>query len=312
MKLLTLIRNIAFRGSDIKQFLAIKINDRNIFERVVITHDSCSYDITENQWILCQQPFVLGIWVPLSNLTKFDSQPCLLKVTSLDHVKIFCMAELAPLKKIKLKHGHIYLFSMKRTSCFQLNPIKRLLWLKILQHQQRQQLSFTELIKFAAGFSFPRKVILVVYYEEGYHNFFPMDFQGFIEAEGMQVLGLRKTNVTLQKIIENKKILICEVDSIHKDQLYSWGKHHSTSPPALNDIALHPAVSSRFKFPIPLIAKSYKEIEIGDTFDMGSHMLLIGKEISDENYIIEHNPLYHIHAFQFLENSVSGGYYAKI
>lgn len=303
MKFFSLLKKYLFGDSAIKQFLPVSIGEE-IKEKVFLISDNGDYDISASQWILCQSPFILGVWTTSATKNIFDSGTYTIHITSSDKITIFAKIKLSLYEKIEIAGGTLYLLTFLHTQLLQLNPFKRFLFLKMLQYQRKQELSVKQLEFFAVAFSYPRKVVLVAYYEENYHNFFPMDFQGYIPSEKFQLLGLRKTNITLNKIIQNRKVLVCQTDSTQKNTLYDWGKHHSGRPPSLDSVTIHPETSNNFGFPVPVIARSYKEIEIVNTFDMGSHYLLIGKEVSEKEYGDRNfRSLYHLHTFQFLETS---------
>lgn len=314
MKLISLCKKYIFNNNNIKQFLPVSVDRKKITEKVYLNSDNGPYDITDSQWILCQSPFIIGVWISFSEKINVSDSKTSIHITSSDEKTIFTKIEVSVYKKIEASGGTLYLLVFMQVKLNQLNLLKRFLLLKIIEYQRKQELSIKELQFFAGGFSYPRKVILVAYCEENYHNFFPMDFQGYISSEKIQLLGLRKTNITLNKIIQHKKVLVCQVDASQKDTLYMWGKHHSTSPPPIELATIHPEPSSYFGFPVPVIARSYKEIEIVNTFEMGSHFLLIGKEVSEKEYGDKNfNSLYHIHSLQFLEaNSKNRNYYLKL
>ncbi len=82
----------------------------------------------------------------------------------------------------------------------------------------------------SALYSYPRRIIIVSYKDDNYYNIFPMDIQGYIAEEKLYILGLRTTNVTLNKILEGKKVVVCDTDTVDINTVYDLGKHSSAAP----------------------------------------------------------------------------------
>lgn len=309
MNLFSIINRKVFGGADVRQFVGISLNKSCIQEKVFFN----THDVTNYQWILCQSPFVIGIWFPFrSDICLSDSSTNSLVLISYDEKKKIGEAKIKFIKKLNYTSGSLCLFSFVQAKSFQLNQLKKYFLYLIFLSQRKQELTYSQLKFFASGFSFPRKVVLVVYADPEYHNFFPMDFQGYIPEENIQLLGLRQTNISLKRIISQRKIMVCEVDAREKEELYKWGKHHSQDPPPIESIKTHSERSHHFNFPVPQIARAYKEVEIIDTVNLGSHTLLIGKVMFSHEYHKENSPLYHIHLFQYIKNLHQKNYYTKL
>jgi hypothetical protein len=151
----------------------------------------------------------------------------------------------------------------------------------------------------SAMYSYPRSIIIVSYRDDNYCNIFPMDIHGYIEEEDMYILGLRTTNVTLDKILTAKKVVVCDTNDVDINTVYDLGKHSSKSPTAPDHLPFKTTESELFKFPVPEFVGSYKEIEIITNKKMGYHMLMVGKVLNKKQ--IKDNPssLYHIGFLEF-------------
>ena len=130
-----------------------------------------------------------------------------------------------------------------------------------------------------------------------------MDLSGYIAESGIFILGLRTTNIALEKILTVKKVVISDTDNADINVIYSLGKHHSTAPPKLDDLPFDTLDSELFKFPVPDFSASYKEIEIIKSQELGSHMLLIGKVLNHKQIRNKSSSLHHIHYFQFCNSN---------
>ena len=148
-------------------------------------------------------------------------------------------------------------------------------------------------------YSYPRSIIIVSYKDADYCNIFPMDIHGYIQEEEMYLLGLRTTNVTLDKILAAKKVVVCDTNDVDINTVYDLGKHSSKSPAAPDHLPFKTTESELFRFPVPDFVGSYKEIEIITNKKMGYHMLMIGKVLNKKQVKDDPSSLYHIGFLQF-------------
>ena len=121
----------------------------------------------------------------------------------------------------------------------------------------------------------------------------------FIAEENMYVLGLRTTNATLNKILEAKKVVVCDTDTADLETVYNLGKHSSKAPTPISELPFGVTESQVFGFPVPDFTGSYKEIEIIDHRKMGYHMLMIGKVVNAKQINPNPSSLYHVGFLQF-------------
>ena len=151
----------------------------------------------------------------------------------------------------------------------------------------------------SALYSYPRRIIIVSYRDENYYNIFPMDIQGFIAEENIYLLGLRTTNATLEKILDAKKVVVCDTDTVDLETVYNLGKHSSKAPTPINELPFGVSESQLFGFPVPDFSGSYKELEIIHHRKMGYHMLMMGKVVNAKQIKPNPSSLYHVGFLQF-------------
>jgi hypothetical protein len=129
-----------------------------------------------------------------------------------------------------------------------------------------------------------------------------MDIHAYIEEENLYILGLRTTNITLNKILDAKKVVVCDTDAVDIDTVYNLGKHSSNSPTPEGQLPFGVAESEVFNFPVPDFTGSYKEIEIIHHRKMGYHMLMVGRVVNAKKIKQSSSSLYHVGFLQFQMN----------
>jgi hypothetical protein len=179
-------------------------------------------------------------------------------------------------------------------------------------YYRAQGFSFEKFRSCVSAFSYPRKVRLVSFQNEGYYNIFPMDFIGKLGGTNQFIFGLRHTNLALEKIIKLKKLVVSEVPARRKKEIYHLGSHHSSSPPLLDELPFKTYPSKNFGFPVPSWTESYHEVEITRTLNLGSHMLLLGESRFEERKTGEQGHLYHVHFLLSLYQQRKGTAYTEI
>ena len=161
-------------------------------------------------------------------------------------------------------------------------------------------MSYQRFKGFVAAYSHPRRVRLISFREGDEYNIFPMDLLGEVPAQSKYVFGLRHTNRTLRQIMATGRIVVSEVPAAHEDVVYKLGKHHSSCPPALEELPFEVKSTRIFGFYYPAWVQGYKEVRILRTFDMGSHMLLWGQIEGEEKISDKDDHSYLIHFLQHL------------
>jgi hypothetical protein len=212
--------------------------------------------------------------------------------------------------RIVEEQGSLLLLVLKESSIRHISSLKaRLLY---FNYYKKPGLSFDKLKSLATAYSYPRRVRIISFREDGYYNIFPMDLLGEIPRAGRYVFGLRHTNHTLARIIETKKIVVSEVPAGYKDSIYQLGSHHSGGPPPLEQLPFAVMNSPRFGFWIPEWAESCQEIRILKTVNLGSHMLLWGEPLSESLLKLATPRLHHIHFLHYLGQKARGLTYPPV
>ena len=279
------------------------VNSAKIHERVILTSGEERRDVSKNHCIVCQTPFVVAIW--LSEKGNIENNPNLEFL--MDEVKV-CSIRLKSIGVIHLAADAIYLFTVTKSFSNQLSFFKRYILFYYFYQSNRDKIAWRDVIDFSVLYSFPRKVIITSFRGSDHFNIFPMDFQGYIKNDKTYILGLRKTNVTLARIIADRKVVVGNVTTDHVQHVYSLGKHHSKQVLDLQQFPFAVFESNIFKFFLPDFVASYKEIEITAHQDFGSHVMLIGKVLHEQHSIvnINENLFHHLHLLQFLNRLKAG------
>ncbi len=290
-----LIRKIFFGDTVIREYSTVTI-DGEIKEKVYLQRGENYVDISQQQFLLCLEPVVFGIWLDLKKFPIDEDANYKMHFKTAAGVtfakeKTLAIINLDFFDKIEIDEKVLLLLKLINTKIFHAN------WLKIHllydRYYKKPEFSFDKLKSFAAAYSFPRKVRIISFKEDNYFNIFPMDLLGDLNEN--YVFGLRHTNITLSKIIDAKKIVVSEVSCEYKDVIYELGKHHGSAPPTLDSLPFKTIQSEKFGFNIPDKVFSYKEIEILKTINLGSHMLMWGRVINEKKLRECNGNLFHIH-----------------
>jgi hypothetical protein len=101
-------------------------------------------------------------------------------------------------------------------------------------------------------------------------------------------------------MIESRKLVVSEVSSLFKETIYQLGKHHGSSPPPLSVLPFKVVRSEKWGYYIPEWVESYKEVNILNTMNLGSHMLILGEWERETKLQSARDHLYHIHFLLYL------------
>jgi hypothetical protein len=126
-----------------------------------------------------------------------------------------------------------------------------------------------------------------------------MDFVGELGTLKRFVFGLRHTNRSMSSILASRRIVVSEIAGTYKQDLYDLGANHR-APFHPEDAGFSTLRTGAFDFLVPEWADRYWEIEILETMDLGSHMLLWGVVVNHHEIKAPSEPLYHIHFLQYL------------
>jgi len=301
------VKNIFFKYTDIKTFFITRLTESQIAEKVLIKKGNVVIDVTRRQSMICLDPFCISVWLPSAQAAIFSAGAATIFFTKGD--KTTASLTLSPIETVPTDSGALLLYKIERVKNHQLTLMHRVALLGYLLRSKKNTYQSRRVI--SALYSYPRKIIIVSYQDSEYYNIFPMDIQGYIPEENIYILGLRTTNVTLDKILAAKKVVICESDEMNIETIYKLGKHPSTSPTKKEEMPFSITDSELFGFPVPANIGGYKEVEIFHNRKMGYHMLLVGKVANARSMRKDPASLYHVGFLQFQKSdyqSIEGIY----
>ena len=300
-----IFRKILFGNTPVSEYVTITVK-ADVKEKVYLEAGNECVDISADQWLLCLDPVVFGIWLTKDKSTITSEKKQEYKMIFTDSGKdnkTVAVITLAYFNKIEEQEGTLFLLRMVNTRISHINFIKtRLLFQR---YYKKPGQNFDQLKSYAAAYSYPRRVRVISFKEEGHYNIFPMDLAGEIPQSRHYVFGLRHTNVTLARIIETKKMVVSEVPFEYKEIIYQLGKHHRGAP-LVAELNFAIIQTEHFNFPVPAWANSYKELKIVKTINLGSHMLLWGEMVNEKKLTEPTGNLYHIHFLHYLHQKTNG------
>lgn len=293
--------------SVIRDFLTVGLNDQ-IREKVYLQADGRELDVSGNQWLLGLDPRVIGIWIDnkelagtLSGMRVYtlyirDAAPegdgnIAKHALGVLHMEYF--------NQVVEDKGTLLLFKVLASDIHHIDIFRaRLLYQKFYK---KPGVSFERLKAVVAAYTYPRRVRIISFRFDDSNNYiFPMDLLADIRPAGKYLLGMRHSNQVLKKIMEVKQIVVAEAPARYKPLIYQLGRNHSAAPPPLDELPFGVIQTRQFGFYLPDWVESYKEIRIGKTLDLGSHMLLCGDWTEDEILQPATPRLHHIHFLYFL------------
>jgi hypothetical protein len=257
-------------------------------DKVWLEFDGKVVDVSQSHWLLCIEPLVFGVWIGQGK-TRDGVYRLRLGDSALVTVDL--------IHRVEEPEGVLLLLQVRHCQLFQLDPIRR--WLLYYRYYSRDKLTYERFKGYVAAYTYPRRVRLVSFREGDHYNIFPMDLLG--QAAGNRyVFGLRHTNLTLQRIMHSGKIVVSEVPAAYEDVIYKLGKHHSSHPPAPEELPFEVKCTREFGFYYPAWVHNYKEVRIRETFNMGSHMLLWGDIVRRDEINKGEDHSYLVHFLQYL------------
>jgi flavin reductase (DIM6/NTAB) family NADH-FMN oxidoreductase RutF len=277
-----------------KQFSAVRLADDEVQEKVCVTNGGHTLDITQKHNIACQSPFCIAICFTAVEFAMFDAANLFVEIKKGNKTR--SSLKLSRLQTHTINGVVLAWFIIEKATCCQLNFLSRYIALKYSFRKNNTTLPERNI--FGALYSYPRKIIVVSFKHGDYYNIFPMDFQCYIKEAGIYLLGLRTTNITLQKIIEQKKFVISGTGTANLKTILSLGAYHSNAPPAIKELPFETVNSEVHQFPVPAFTDGYKELELVANFPLGSHTLLIGKLINEKLAVQPAGNFYYVHFFE--------------
>jgi hypothetical protein len=290
-----LIRKIFFRNTPIKTFFISRLTADEVLEQVFLKQGSLQIEITKSHGMICLDPFCVAVWLSAGELKTIT--PEAIQITFTKQGKLNAMINVSLIEQVFTEKGALLLYRIKKSANYQLNPLHRLLFYAYLVRSPKNTYYSRKVI--GALYSYPRSIIIVSYQDNNYCNIFPMDIHGYIEKEDLYILGLRTTNITLNKIVEAGKVVVCDTNAVDINTVYTLGKHSSSAPTPLADMPFKTMESEQFRFPVPEFVGGYKELEIIHHKKMGFHMLLVGKVVNKKQLVDKPSSLYHIGFMEF-------------
>ena len=295
----SLIKNIFFKNTTVQTFFISRLLEKEVEEKVYLKINRLGIDITGHHAMICLDPFCVAVW--LSNDESNSIDPDTVKIKFKKGDKLNATIDASIIEKIPTERGVLLLYQVEKVKNYQLSPFHRLALFAWFLRSKKNTYYSRRVI--SALYSYPRKIIIVSYKDDNYFNIFPMDIQGYIPEEDLYILGLRTTNATLNKILEAKKVVVCDTDTVDIATVYNLGKHSSNAPTPLDQLTFGTSESEVFGFPVPDFTGSYKEIEIIRNRKMGYHMLMVGKVLNYKKRKENSSSLYHVGFLQFQNGS---------
>jgi flavin reductase (DIM6/NTAB) family NADH-FMN oxidoreductase RutF len=142
----------------------------------------------------------------------------------------------------------------------------------------------------------PRPVILVSVDTPGHRNIFPMDLIGPLEQSGLFSLALRSTSVSVPVMREVRRIALSSIPATMKAAVYQLAGHHKQPLSGWNALSFPVRPSREFGIPAVAAALRIQELDIVHSQEVGSHMLFLGRIVSDEK-LAEGTQLHHTAGF---------------
>jgi hypothetical protein len=289
------LRKIFFKDKVIRTFFITRLHENEVRESVFLKNGTHSVDVTRHHAMICLDPFCVAAW--LSNEEAASIDPKKVELQFKKNEGLNAAIRVSFIEQIATPKGWLFLYKIEGVKNYQLSQLHRLALFGYFLRSKANTFYSRRVI--SALYSYPRRIIIVSYSDDSYCNIFPMDIQGYIAEENMYVLGLRTTNVALNKILGAKKVVVCDTDTVELETVYKLGKHSSKAPTPKSELPFGLTESEKFGFPVPDFTGSYKEIEIIHHKKMGYHMLMIGQVVNARQIKADPASLYHVGFLQF-------------
>jgi hypothetical protein len=292
------IKKLIFGSKPLKEFFDIRVHEEEIKEKVFLRSTNGIFDISTRHSIVCQTPYCIAVWLDAATEVFIETHAT---IDIIDRGKIKATVSLVKKQILKENNTVIIVFEVLKADCHQLSLLRQYLIFRVLNRGKKN--SFSTMRINAALFSYPRKVILTSFQNGADYHIFPMDFRGHSSESNMYVLGLRTTNIAVEKMIANKKIVVVDTGTLSTDVIYSLGKYHSQDLPPMHSLPFEVEYSKLFNYPVPKLFTTYYEVEIFQSHKLGSHMLILGRVLNTKKGLVERIDLYHLHLFEILNSA---------
>jgi flavin reductase (DIM6/NTAB) family NADH-FMN oxidoreductase RutF len=292
---MSLLQDIFFKNVKITTFGITRLKEDQVKERVIFRKGKYDIDITQHHGMICLDPFCMAVWLSNEELQSLDPQSAAIRFLSDNELNALIHVSL--IERKETPKGALLLYRIGNVKNYQLSALHREVLFRHFLRSPKNTYRHRKVI--SALYSYPRRIIIVSYKDDDYYNIFPMDIQSYIAEEKLYLLGLRTTNITLDKILSAKKVVVCDTDTVDITTVYKLGKHPSADPTKIDEMPFKVSESEKFGFFVPDFTGSYKELEIIDHKKMGYHMLMIGKVVNERRLKPESASLYHVGFLQF-------------
>jgi hypothetical protein len=280
----------------IRDFVTVGAGDR-LREKVYLAWGGRVRDVSGNQWLLGLDPRVVGIWVG-EDLDGGVSYWLYVREDGATREALGAM-KLEYLDRIVEDNGRLFLFRVVSTTIHHIQSWRA--WLLYQKFYKKPGVTYERLKAVAAAYTYPRRVRIISFrFGDDNTYIFPMDLLADIRPAGRYLLGMRHSNQVLKRIMEVRQIVVAEAPAEYKQMIYQLGRNHSASPPPVDQLPFGVVATRQWGYYLPEWVESYKEIRIGKTMDLGSHMLLCGEWAEDVVLRPETPRLHHIHFLYFL------------
>jgi hypothetical protein len=292
---MNILKKILYRGIPVTEYASVT-SQEPVSEKVFLKINDTTIDVSQDHWPLCLKPVTFGIWLRKgSSVSLSQNNTYTLRFEGkVDNTyKKLSEAKLHYVSDIREQDGTLLIVRLTSCKLYHTSFLEQLFL--FFRYYRKPGFSFSTFKSYVTTFSYPRKVRIISFQAEMYYNIFPMDFVGNPGGTNRFVFGLRYTNPASQEIRDEKKLVVCEVPAMRKEDIYRLGANHNSVPPPKDKLSFKTIHSRNFGFPVPDWAGSYQEIRITHYEDLGSHMLFWGESIHTEPLKPVTDTLYHIH-----------------
>lgn len=220
------LNKLFFNDQKISTFCITRLRPSQIEEKVYLKNGYSQADITATNAMICLDPFCMAAWLPTAQASLTSNQNAQIHFMKGNHRN--AMIDVSLIEKIATEHGFLFLFKVESVKNYHMTALHRVILFARFLRSKKNTYQSRKVI--SAMYSYPRNIIIVSYKDDEYCNIFPMDIHGYIEDEDMYILGLRTSNVTLDKILAAKKVIVCDTNDAEINVVYDLGKHSSKSP----------------------------------------------------------------------------------
>jgi flavin reductase (DIM6/NTAB) family NADH-FMN oxidoreductase RutF len=259
-----------------------------------------SFDITSHNLFIGYKPLVIAVDKKYLNELKFSS---------LDHIHLsFRSEENEELASLEVKF--IYEVKLTSVTCLLFEGVKgshsftsnfhklcNSIYYSLTADKKKNVFlpgNLYEQVKIA--YSIPREIYLASIGSNNLYNIFPTDLSGQLDDD-IFIMSLRSRGKANEQIEKVGRCLVAKMEAGSFMEVYSAGKNHMRELSDTNKlgIRLREEISAALKFPIPLGAIQYFELEKMNKFETGIHTIHFFRIINSVSLSNSQEVLMHIH-----------------